>query len=108
MSDIAVKCLPVSSPHSKPTWIAKRRLKIITTDHFPPMRRRLSDTGTGNDPQASPNATRDSDNREIQSPETVHPIPQAEGAQVPEPPVYKPPLVRCNCRWKKPGRKNNA
>ena len=80
------------------------------------MRRRLSNTGTGNDPQASPNATRDSDNREMQSlrdsiaenPELVHPIPQAEGAQVPEPPVYKPPLVRCNGRWKRPGRKNNA
>ena len=35
VSDIAVKFLHVSSPHGKPTWIAKRRLKIITIDHFP-------------------------------------------------------------------------
>ena len=110
VSDIAVKCLHVSSPHSKPTWIAKRRLKIITADHFPSYEEAtvkywddiaeaqkedfdLEPEVTCNDPQATPTATRDSDNREMQSlgdikaenPELVHPIPQAEGAQVPEP-----------------------
>ena len=35
--DIGVKFVPVSKPNANPQWIAKKRLKLITTDHVPSM-----------------------------------------------------------------------
>ena len=35
VGDVAVKCVPVSTPHAKPGWIAKRRLKVVVCEHTP-------------------------------------------------------------------------
>ena len=35
--DIGEKLVPVSKPNANPQWIAKKRLKLITTDHVPSM-----------------------------------------------------------------------
>ena len=35
--DIGVKFVPVSTPNANPQWIAKKGLKLITTDHVPSM-----------------------------------------------------------------------
>ena len=35
--DIGVKFVPVSKPNANRQWIAKKRLKLITTDHVPSM-----------------------------------------------------------------------